>query len=510
MSLVRPLFWFVLTFTVAEAQVGYPGQYPGQYPPNTGGMGIPIPRRNKKKDQQVQLQSTDGMLRRMKKDEVILEADDHRIINFKRDDKTKFLKEGNPIKAADLKPGDYIEIEASADDEGFLTAVNVMWQQDGTDKDRAHAMEPVEASMAKNAQERAKPGKETDDSDDAKPAASQPTAGAGQPTAAAPAASGAAPAPASGPDETSPADLKTPDTEQPKVVQIDTDDQGPPVLRRGGSAARKAAEPAPAGSTAEPPLSARNEPPAGSEPAQPVQPEVTGPMRPEEVVIEKARQASGNFLETLPNYYCQEVMTRYQSGTQRGSWQPMDVVSMALVYENRQESYRNVQINGKATKKKVEDLGGAWSTGEFGSVLADLFSPATAADFEFRRESRTSGRTAMVYDFTVEREHSHWRVMVASQLVEPSYSGSVWVDKQTNRVLRIEMQATHMPDAFPVDKVEMATDYEFVRFEDRQYLVPVHAETLGCQRDSDLCTRNVIDFRNYHRYAGESSITFEK
>lgn len=188
----------------------------------------------------------------------------------------------------------------------------------------------------------------------------------------------------------------------------------------------------------------------------------------------------------------------------------MDVVSMALVYENRQESYRNVEVNGKATKKKIEDLGGAWSTGEFGSVLADLFSPATAADFEFRRESRTSGRTAMLYDFTVEREHSHWRVMVASQLVEPSYTGSVWVDKQTNRVLRIEMQATHMPDAFPVDKVEMATDYEFVRFEDRQYLVPVHAETLGCQRDSDLCTRNVIDFRNYHRYAGESSITFEK
>ncbi len=86
----------------------------------------------------------------------------------------------------------------------------------------------------------------------------------------------------------------------------------------------------------------------------------------------------------------------------------------------------------------------------------------------------------------------------------------MWIDKETNRVLRIEMQATHIPDAFPTDKIEMATDYEFVRFGDRQYLVPVHAENMGCQRDTNSCSRNAIDFRNYHRYAGESSITFEK
>jgi hypothetical protein len=166
-------------------------------------------------------------------------------------------------------------------------------------------------------------------------------------------------------------------------------------------------------------------------------------------------------------------------------------------------------VGGKA-KKSMADLSGSWSTGEFGSVLKDVFSPATAADFEFRKEARSAGRASMVYDFSVEREHSHWEIMVASQMVTPSYKGSVWVDKETNRVLRIEMQATHMPDAFPVDKVESATDYEFVRFGDRQYLVPVHAETLACQRDGVGCNRNAIDFRNYHRYSGESSITFEK
>ena len=484
-------FWLALVLVLIEAPV----PAPGQYPPGNGGLGIPIPRRHKK-EEQAQLQSTSGMLRRILKDQVVVEADDHRILNFKRTGATHFLKMGNPIKPADLKPGDYIEVEASQDDEGFLTAVNVMWQQDGSAKDRAHAAEPVEISVAKSSK-----GNEKESAKES--AASEP-----EEAPAKPASQDAAPAQPA-PAETNPADLNAPAKDEVKSAQIDPDDEGPPVLKRGGKAVRKAAESAPPSASPSaspaPGQSARNEPPEGDR-----EPPVRGPQRPEEVIIEKAREAAGSFLESLPNYYCQEIMTRYQSESNSKNWQPRDVVSMALVYENGEERYGNIAVNGKATKKGIEDLTGGWSTGEFGSVLADIFSPATAADFEYRKESRSAGRASLVYDFSVEREHSHCRIMVASQLITPPYSGSVWVDKETHRVLRIEMQATHIPDAFPSDKVEMATDYEFVRFGDRQYLVPVHAEALGCQRDTSSCNREAIDFRNYHRYAGESNITFEK
>jgi hypothetical protein len=489
MSVLRSyLFGCVLVLIAAPLPAS------GQYPPPNGGLGIPIPRRHKKEEQAAQLQSTSGMLRRMLKDQVVVEADDHRILNFKRTDTTHFLKMGNPIKPAELKPGDYIEVESSEDEEGFLTAVNVMWQQDGSAKDRQHAAEPVETSIAKSSHQ-TNSAKENADPEPQQPAAK-------------PVSQTAAPAPPAAVDQ-NPADLGAPAKDEVRSVQIDADDQGPPVLKRGGQAGRKEVEPAPPpgpeAAAPAPGLSARNEPPAADS-----EPPVRGPQRPEEVIIEKAREASGSFLESLPNYYCQEIMTRYQSDSSSKNWQPRDIVSMALVYENRQESYRNLAINGKPTKKSIEDLTGSWSTGEFGSVLADVFSPYTAADFEYRKESRSAGRASLVYDFSVEREHSHWRIMVASQLITPPYEGSVWIDKETNRVLRIEMQATHIPDAFPVDKVEMATDFEFIRIADHQFLVPVHAESLGCQRDTSGCTRNAIDFRNYHKYAGESSITFDK
>ena len=71
------------------------------------------------------------------------------------------------------------------------------------------------------------------------------------------------------------------------------------------------------------------------------------------------------------------------------------------------------------------------------------------------------------------------------------------------------MQAYRFPEDFPFDKVESATDYEYVRFAtEQQFLMPVHAETLMCSRGTNQCSLNKIDFRNYHKYAGESNISF--
>ena len=180
-----------------------------------------------------------------------------------------------------------------------------------------------------------------------------------------------------------------------------------------------------------------------------------------------------------------------------------------MVYENGKEDYRNIMVNGKASKKSMEETGGSWSTGEFGTMLIDLFSPATAADFHYQRDSRAGSVLAKMYEFDVARENSHWSVHAGSQMYVPAYSGAVWIDPRTSRVLRIEMSAKGMPGEFPLDHVESATDYEYIRLGDaQQYLLPVHAETLSCERSSNLCAKNVIDFRNYHKYTGESNIKF--
>jgi hypothetical protein len=173
------------------------------------------------------------------------------------------------------------------------------------------------------------------------------------------------------------------------------------------------------------------------------------------------------------------------------------------------EEYRNVAINGRATKRPIEKSG-AWSTGEFVTVLQDVFSRATNATFAKRGEDRSGPRPMLVYDYTVQQPNSHWTVHGNAGTYAPGYKGSVWIDKETHRATRIEMRSVSFPTEFPYDKVELTLDYAPVRIDNATFLLPVHSENLSCQRNTNNCSKNVIEFRNYRKFTAESNIQFDK
>ena len=102
----------------------------------------------------------------------------------------------------------------------------------------------------------------------------------------------------------------------------------------------------------------------------------------------------------------------------------------------------------------------------------------------------------------------HWLIQIEDKSIAPAYQGAVWIDKDTGRVLRIEMQTLDLPQDFPMESVDSAVDYSFPNIGGESVILASHAETMGCQRDSKFCSRNVIDFRNYRKYTSESQITF--
>jgi hypothetical protein len=277
-------------------------------------------------------------------------------------------------------------------------------------------------------------------------------------------------------------------SDAPAPAKPDPDDPGPPVLRRG------------------PPEKPRSSAPEETAAARSDSPPL--PPAADDHYIVEARDVAADFTAHLPNYACTEYMTRYVSTSRPLSWHALDVVSADIFHETGKESYRNVSIDGKPTHKQMEQLQGSWSTGEFSSLMSDLFSPATAAEFRLARQTTVSGRTARVYDFQVDRSHSHWHVQTNSQSIDPAYQGSVWIDPSGARVLRIELQARALPVEFPLDTVETVVEFGRVHLGEQDYLLPVHAESLSCERGTSNCSRNSIDFRNYHKYDASSNILY--
>jgi hypothetical protein len=218
---------------------------------------------------------------------------------------------------------------------------------------------------------------------------------------------------------------------------------------------------------------------------------------------------TSNFMEGLPNYVCQQDTTRYMQRSRSEDWQAQDVVSARVVYEDGHDSYRNIMVNGKKTTKDMMEIGGQTSTGEFGGVLISLFQPVRNTDFTYARATSLGDAQVAIYDFKVALGSSDWQIIVGGQVLAPAYSGRIWVDKKTGEIRRLEQRADNIPKDFPNDTVEMAIDYEEVSLgTPTKYLVPTHSENISCQRGTQYCGKNVIEFRDYHRYAGESTIIF--
>jgi hypothetical protein len=466
---LKPAILLLASAIAALAQIGLPGQYPGQYPPgqyppghyppgqnpNGGSSPSGSSRRESSRSESRQTQQNfSGAIRKADAKSIELELEDTRILTIQVSDTTT-----KPSK--DLKRGDGIDVVTTQDKDGVFQAVSIALNASMNRK-----MAPL------------------DQVDDPGPSGQQQQ----QPQEE---------------QRTGP-----PPTIMVHPDQSASDGDAPPKLKRGVPdrvTDERKIDQTSASSTVASATDGQSRRVAETVPPRmPAAP----PPNPRMALVERAREVASTFLDGLPNYVCQELTTRYFSETRTPSWNVIDTIGAEVVFESGKESYRNITINGKASKKPPEESG-AWSTGEFGTILAEIYWPGSAAKFKFVEDASIIHHPSSVYDFTVERERSSWKVSVPGQYIMPAYKGSVWIDKDGAHTLRIEMQGRDIPEEFPLITVETAVDYDYITLGmPEKFLLPVHAEVLSCKRGSNECERNSIEFRNYHKFTGESVIKF--
>ena len=234
-------------------------------------------------------------------------------------------------------------------------------------------------------------------------------------------------------------------------------------------------------------------------------------------LLEQTRKATLGAAEKMPDYLVKQQITRSHAYGQSKNWAVYDRLSIAVSYrQTAGEDYKLLAVNGMPpgeTQNYGIKLGGTISTGEYVTALSDLFKPETRAEFNMVDTDTLRGRRTIIYEYEVKKEFSHQTLgwgeggSISLQTIA-GYRGRIWVDRETNRVLRLEDISTEIDPGFPITAASKVIDYDWVTINEQQHLLPLRAvvELTDRVRGQTEETRNEILFRGYRKFGTEVKI----
>src|SRR5450432_507969 len=235
-------------------------------------------------------------------------------------------------------------------------------------------------------------------------------------------------------------------------------------------------------------------------------------------IITEVREYALNYSKSLPNFLATQVTRRKAAppagsryGGGRGSepsYQTMDTLTVRLSYYEEKEDYKLILINNAPTTQDFKTLGGATSTGEFGSMLRDIFEPYTQARFEWDHWGLLRGKRVMAFQYHVEQSHSQWNLEYEKkEHLIPAYSGLVEIDQDTHVVMRVTLNAENIPPNFPIRQAETILDYDYQDISGHEFLLPLKTETR--MYSDGILSKNETEFRFYRKYSAEAEIKYD-
>lgn len=229
-------------------------------------------------------------------------------------------------------------------------------------------------------------------------------------------------------------------------------------------------------------------------------------------ILDKVRDKALNYTKSLPDFICTQVTRRFFDPTGRAAdnaWQSADILTARLSYFEQKEEYKLILINNRLTDQNYNSIGGASSTGEFGSMLREIFERRSEARFEWSRWATLRGRRTYVFSYHIAQSNSQYHISYErKQDIVAAYHGEIFVERETHMVLRITADAEDIPPSFPVQATHTMLDYDYSKIGDSDFLLPLRAEVR--MRGSDrLATKNDVEFHMYRKFSAEASVKFD-
>ena len=245
-------------------------------------------------------------------------------------------------------------------------------------------------------------------------------------------------------------------------------------------------------------------------------------------LLDRTRVATLAAADAMPDFLVKQLIKRSRAYGTTNNWLPQDNLTIAVAYRaNAGEQYKVLAVNGmplgqeaRESRDYTKDVApGATSSGvEYISAVADVFKPESKTEFRLADTDVILGRRTLVFEYQIEKPFSHLTLSTGDGLpgsgsfsVTVGSRGRVWIDRETNRVLRFEQIATEIPGDFAITSASSLIDYDWVTINENKYLLPTHSEILltSVIGNRSQQSRNEIRFRGYQKFGAELKVIDE-
>ena len=225
-------------------------------------------------------------------------------------------------------------------------------------------------------------------------------------------------------------------------------------------------------------------------------------------VLAEATEYALNYEKNLPNFICTQVTRRFEDPSGVG-FRALDTINERLSYFDHHEDYKVTMLNNKPVDLEHDKLTGATSSGEFGSILREIFAAQTQTTFLWDRWAKLRDRRMHVYNYRVLLANSGYHIIIHDQPLNivVGYHGLIYVDADQHLVHRITLQAENIPASFPVQDLNLRLDYGFQKIGESEYLLPLQFEIQS--REGRTMVKNDVDYHFYRKFGTDSTIKFD-
>ena len=210
----------------------------------------------------------------------------------------------------------------------------------------------------------------------------------------------------------------------------------------------------------------------------------------------------------LQNFVCNERMDRYKGPLSGTAARRIDSVTSKVSFENGVEHYTDIRQNNRM-RPGITSLSGAWSEGEFGTLLRQTQAFLESQAMLFRMNTDINAAAATLYRFEVSEQDSPWDLEIESRHYHVPFRTDVWVSLSSGQILKIERTSTAIPLETGISELRWSVSLQPVELNGKSWLLPNTGEYEVLYEESNRREWNLLSFSDYHRYGSQVALSFD-